>query len=458
MSRAVGEISDMRGDNPSLCLACTNSCCTEHCTFEGGVGLKCWLVCCAAANAVGVTSTPTPAGQPVKYVAAGVLTLDTATWDASTGDTGGLVAGQTYYLSQTTPGRLTKGFPYSGTVRQIGVALDSTTLNVQIGAGNTDGLTVVPKVPVPGAYSVVAYGFACGQDLKARSDASWELALAGTLPGTPMYKNLAGGAGLPGQSPASASAWLSSHVLGLRPQFPPTEPGDLRNLFISGGLFELTEDQWNAVWTASDPNRGGGSGLIPGYPYYLSDVPGTFFLIGIGGPPALAPGSWLTKCFVALSTTTALIQIGDPQQMGSSGPSSFALKWSGTASVLPSDEPKNLADDVNSVTGSTFSRRYPFSAARTMTSFAVRVEANTLTTIAPPGAPVATITVLHGTSGGPAVPIPGATTVAPATGTSVIVPVSEAFNAGDDIEVQVSFTGVNETSTGSIDVEVVVDF
>ena len=94
---------------------------------------------------------------------------------------------------------------------------------------------------------------------------------------------------------------------------PPTGPIKSES-FISGGLFELTEAQWDAVWTASDPDRGLGSGLLPGYSYYLSDVPGTFFLINKTGAPPVAPGNWLTNCFVALSSTTALIQISDPRQ------------------------------------------------------------------------------------------------------------------------------------------------
>ena len=77
----------------------------------------------------------------------------------------------------------------------------------------------------------------------------------------------------------------------------------------------MTEAQWNAVWTASDPDRGVGSGLLPGYPYYLSDVPGTFFLIDKTGTPPVASGNWITKCFVALSSTVALIQIGAPQKV-----------------------------------------------------------------------------------------------------------------------------------------------
>ena len=271
-------------------------------------------------------------GDVVQYVVAGPLTLDAPTWDAATGGSGGLVPGQPYYLSQTEPGHLTALYPFTGTAVKIGIALNATTLNVQIESGQTDGYTLVKRAPGPGPYSAVAYGFASGQDLQGRSDTSWQLAPTATIPGTPIYKNLVGGTNLTGQQAASADTWLSSHVLGLTtptpPMAPPIEPSPRKlESFISGGLFEMTEAQWDAVWTASDPNRGAGSGLLPGYPYYLSDVPGTFFLIDKTGTPPVASGNWITKCFVALSTNTALIQIGDPRKVTTAGPGeeAFAL-------------------------------------------------------------------------------------------------------------------------------------
>lgn len=263
---------------------------------------------------------PADPGQVVKYVAAGPVVLGTATWDVATGGSGGLVPGQLYYLSQTKPGQLTTQYPFSGAAVKIGIALNPTTLNVQIEFGQTDGLTLIKRPPGTGAYSAVAYGFASGLDLSARSNESWQLAPAATLPGTPVYKNLVGGINLTGQQLAVADTWLSSHVLGLTtaipPMTPPLAPSPMKlESFISGGLFELTEVQWNAVWTAADPDRGGGSGLLPGYPYYLSDIPGTFFLIDKTGTPPVASGNWLTKCFVALSSTTVLIQISDPRKI-----------------------------------------------------------------------------------------------------------------------------------------------
>ena len=115
------------------------------------------------------------------------------------------VTGQSYYLSQTEPGRLTTFAPASGTATKIGTALSQTTLNVQIMSGQTDGRTLVKRPPDPGPYSVVAYGSASIRDFQGRSNVSWQLAPTSTLPGTPISKNLVGGTDFPGQQPAEAA-------------------------------------------------------------------------------------------------------------------------------------------------------------------------------------------------------------------------------------------------------------
>ncbi len=270
-------------------------------------------------NAIGVASIQTSAGQVARYVAAGQVTLPASTWDAATGGSGGLVPHTVYYLSQTTPGHLIAVRPSSGQAVKIGIALTPEVFDVQIESGQIDGLTIISDgTSIPGAFSATGYGFASGRDFEGNSDRAWQLSTAGILPGTPIFKTLLDGTNVVGQQSASAAAWLSSHVIGLSTpglgQFGGIEQGK----FISGGLFEMTEAQWNAVWTETDPNRGVGSGLLPGYPYYLSDVPGTFFLINTNGVPVVGPGTWITKCFVALSPTMALIQIGDPRLNGSS--------------------------------------------------------------------------------------------------------------------------------------------
>ena len=319
VSRAFGSDQVFKSC-PVICLNCAHICGDD----PAGDNDQCYYVCVESSNVLGVTSAPVSSGGAAQYVTAGPLVLDTATWDASTGGSGGLVPGQSYYLSQTERGRLTASYPRSGKTAKIGTAINQTTLNVQIESGQTDGYTLVKRPPGPGPYSAVAYGFTNGLDFKWRSNVSWQLAPTATIPGTPIYKNLVGGTDLTGQEPASAAARLSSHVLGLTTPTSPipdaTTPARKLESFISGGLFEMTESQWDAVWTASDPNRGAGSGLLTGYPYYLSDVPGTFFLIDLNDTPPVAPGNWLTKCFVALSPTTALIQIGDPRRVTAASP------------------------------------------------------------------------------------------------------------------------------------------
>jgi hypothetical protein len=79
-------------------------------------------------------------GRPLTYVLAGPAQLPASTWDTVTGDSGGLVQGMAYYLSQVTPGRLTNIPPVSGQRVYVGTALDHSILNVQF-AGN---VSVVP--------------------------------------------------------------------------------------------------------------------------------------------------------------------------------------------------------------------------------------------------------------------------------------------------------------------------
>lgn len=60
----------------------------------------------------------------------GVLTANTAQWDAVTGETGGLVANQVYYLSSTTAGMTVNAAPTADTkyVKPIGIGLTSTEM------------------------------------------------------------------------------------------------------------------------------------------------------------------------------------------------------------------------------------------------------------------------------------------------------------------------------------------
>jgi len=63
----------------------------------------------------------------------GLISASTATWDALTGDTGGLTPGAVYYLSPTTPGSITKTAPTTSGqfVVRVGLADSTTTLRIQ---------------------------------------------------------------------------------------------------------------------------------------------------------------------------------------------------------------------------------------------------------------------------------------------------------------------------------------
>lgn len=62
----------------------------------------------------------------------GVLTATTTQWDAVAGTTGGLTANTRYYLSQTTAGQITSTAPSTGWVVEVGIALSTTELKIDI--------------------------------------------------------------------------------------------------------------------------------------------------------------------------------------------------------------------------------------------------------------------------------------------------------------------------------------
>jgi len=217
--------------------------------------------------------------------------------------------------------------PTSGEVVEVGIAFNPTTLDIlptrfpdaptgptgptgttgPSGPSGGDALGDTLTIIGAGTLTAIAYGY--GRTSVFGSDSQgWQTAPPGILPGTPLSIQLV--LTSQAQQPADASAWLTSQVIGLAHHYTTSD----NNLFLSGGLIELTEAQWNAVWTSADPNRGLGSGLLQGYPYYLSDIPGTFFLIGTDGNPPVSPANWISRCFVALSPTVAVILLSDPRQ------------------------------------------------------------------------------------------------------------------------------------------------
>ena len=62
----------------------------------------------------------------------GILSATTGQWDAVTGDSGGLTANATYYLSAATAGGLTSTPPSTGFVVRVGLAISTTDMDISI--------------------------------------------------------------------------------------------------------------------------------------------------------------------------------------------------------------------------------------------------------------------------------------------------------------------------------------
>lgn len=88
------------------------------------------------ANVAGLAATAgeKPGSLDIQY--AGPMVLPTVTWDAITGESGGLTPKSVYYLSSTTAGHITKTAPTAGGTfsTPVGFALDAETMMIQIGA------------------------------------------------------------------------------------------------------------------------------------------------------------------------------------------------------------------------------------------------------------------------------------------------------------------------------------
>ena len=86
------------------------------------------------AKVVGLVSATTIAAAATGTIRKdGTLTATTAQWDVITGQTGGLTAGGSYFLSEATAGRLTTTAPVVGWVLPVGVALSTTDFEIQVG-------------------------------------------------------------------------------------------------------------------------------------------------------------------------------------------------------------------------------------------------------------------------------------------------------------------------------------
>ena len=85
----------------------------------------------ATTKAIGfVADTDIGTGNTGNIQHTGVLSANTAQWDAVTGETGGLVANQVYYLSSTTEGLTVNAAPTAATkyVKPVGIGLNTTEM------------------------------------------------------------------------------------------------------------------------------------------------------------------------------------------------------------------------------------------------------------------------------------------------------------------------------------------
>ena len=81
-----------------------------------------------------VTDVTVAGGASANIQTQGVVVATTAQWDAVAGTTGGLTAGQMYFLSDVTAGALISTQAASGYCQEVGIALSATELLIKIKA------------------------------------------------------------------------------------------------------------------------------------------------------------------------------------------------------------------------------------------------------------------------------------------------------------------------------------
>lgn len=87
----------------------------------------------ATSKPIGILAATTNNAASGSVVTHGEITATTGQWDAVTGQSGGLTAGSRYYLSESTAGNLSTTAPTTGYYVEVGVALSTTKLKVNIG-------------------------------------------------------------------------------------------------------------------------------------------------------------------------------------------------------------------------------------------------------------------------------------------------------------------------------------
>ena len=207
----------------------------------GGIGSQ--------ANVVGVIKDTSIAFNAVGNVQVnGVLTATTGQWNAITGG-GGLTSGSVFYLDPTTPGHITSTVPSTGGqyVVQVGVALSTTELDIQIGPPVLLGTVVGPSgtsglIGPSGPSGPTGPSGATGPT-GAQAPQAWQYVTngdAGTLaPGTPVYVDSSAL-----MHAANASAAATASVFGILILSTATS---VAGPVQFDGAVTLTTTQWNAI-------------------------------------------------------------------------------------------------------------------------------------------------------------------------------------------------------------------
>jgi len=103
-------------------------------TDDGDAAVPARAIPSAAFRCAGLASAAGAANGRVVVQPAGVLTLETAQWDAITAQSGGLTKGRPYYLSAGVAGKITRIKPSDSgeVVAEIGIALSSRDLLIRV--------------------------------------------------------------------------------------------------------------------------------------------------------------------------------------------------------------------------------------------------------------------------------------------------------------------------------------
>ena len=218
----------------------------------------------ALAKLAGTTLT-LPAGLIAKltadggfYQTSGALVLTTGEWDAVTGGSGGLTPGVTYYTDAATVGHLS-AVPYGA---QVGIAIDATTMLIQIADGP-------PTIVLPLAGSALP-----GQTLVVEDSSGAKLRLGVNVSAAPHN--------FTGLAIASSGGSIVCQY---------------------AGIVDLAIALWDAII-----DGGSSTGLTPGESYYMSVIADG----NIVTPAPAATNNYAVLVGFALSTTQMLLQPGTP--------------------------------------------------------------------------------------------------------------------------------------------------